>query len=71
MNVIENASTEELLKFKLACKSVEFTDEQIDRLFLNFEIGSKEEIEELLRILIQYRPKIHEKYENQLKQNAR
>jgi len=67
MIVTENASTEEILKFKLACKSEELTDEQIDVLFLNFKIGSAEEIEEVLSILNQYRPKIYEKYNEQIK----
>ena len=66
MNVIENASRREILKFKLACKSVEFTDEEIDILFVNFELESEDEIGEILNILLQYRPKVHEKYEKQI-----
>ena len=63
MNVIETASRDEILKFKIACKSDELTNEQIDYMFVNFEIEKETEIEEILNILCQYRKDIYDKYE--------
>jgi len=58
MNVIETALNENLLKFKVACKS-ELTDGDIKVLFRNFEITSEKEIGELVNILQQYRPTLY------------
>ncbi len=66
MNVFESASREEILKFKLACKGDELTDEQVDHLFLNFRLQGEDEIAEILDILIRFRPKIYDKHERQI-----
>lgn len=68
MNVIESAPTEKILKFKLACKSPEFSEEDIEKLFLNYELSSEQELEEILKTLSQHRPKIYKKYEEKIKQ---
>jgi len=67
MNVIESAPTEKILKFKLACKSHVFSEEDIENLFLNYELNSEQELEEILKILLQHRPKIYKKYEDKIK----
>ncbi len=59
---LETASTEAMLKFKIACKSSEVTDDQIDQLFLDFEISKQEEIEEIVGILLQYRKNVYDKH---------
>lgn len=60
MNVIENSSREEVLKFKLACKSIdELSDVEIWSLFLNFELQNENEIEEVTNILKQHRPQLY------------
>ncbi len=68
VKILEYASREEILKFKLACKSSEFSDDQIDYLFLNFTLEDKKEIAEIVNILRQYRIVIYNKYNNQIKQ---
>ncbi len=62
MNVLENASKEEILKFKLACKSEEITNDQIENLFLNLVIEDEKEIEEIINILLQYRKEVYNKF---------
>lgn len=62
MNVLETASREEILYFKLMCKEEELPDEQIENIFLKFLLFNDKEIFELLDILKQYRPKLYEKY---------
>lgn len=58
MNVIETASREEILQFKLACKSEEFSDEEIWNILINFELRHEHEMLELVDILKQYAPRI-------------
>lgn len=69
MNVLENASSEKMLKFKLACKSNELSDMQIKFLFTNSQIESEEEITEIVNILQQYRPKVLYFFNEMVKSN--
>jgi predicted solute-binding protein len=62
MNILENASNEDILKFKLLCKDDKQTDEQVELVFLNIEICNEWEINEVVSILEQYRPNIFNKY---------
>jgi hypothetical protein len=64
MNVLEK--DDHLLKTKLAFKSEELTDEQVEAVFLNTEVQSTEDITTLVDYLKQYRPKLAEKIEAKL-----
>lgn len=51
-----------LLKTKIVLKLVDkFSDEQAEKVFLNTEIGSKEDINVIIDYLHEYRPKVFAK----------
>ena len=66
MNVLESASRQEILDFKLSCKSNEFSDNEINHLFLNFELQNENEIDEILSILKQFRRSLYDNFINTL-----
>lgn len=54
--------TVELLKFKLAViETDKFLDSEIERAFLDVEIGSETDIDEIFSVLARHRPKLLEK----------
>lgn len=66
MNIFESASRPEILQFKIACKSDELSDDEIQVMFMNFEIESEKEIKEIIDILRRFRPNVHQEFNNQL-----
>lgn len=67
MNVLENASSEKMLKFKVACKSNELSDEEIFSLFMGFTVESEAEIKEICDIIQEFRPILFQKLNNLVK----
>lgn len=64
--VLETASNEKLLMFKIACKADFIDEKHMEKLFLNFNIEEEFEIEELLNYLETFRPVLFNKYARQL-----
>lgn len=47
-----------LERLKLAAASEEFSDREIEQIFLNISVNNKEELDEIVNLLAQYRPEV-------------